>query len=83
MKKAVILIIWFAFYIFAGIMPVYAHPGKTDAEGGHKDKKNISGLGAYHYHHGQSAHLHHDGKCPYEKDSKNEKIAGGTAVKND
>ena len=27
-----------------------AHSGRTDANGGHKDNKNVSGLGAYHYH---------------------------------
>ncbi|WP_330638512.1 stalk domain-containing protein [Anaeropeptidivorans aminofermentans] len=44
----------------------YAHPGRTDASGGHKDNKNASGLGSYHYHHGYSAHLHPNGVCPYE-----------------
>lgn len=38
---------------------VYAHPGKTDANGGHHDYKNKSGLGPYHYHcGGYPAHLH-------------------------
>ena len=27
-----------------------AHSGRTDANGGHKDNKNVSGLGSYHYH---------------------------------
>lgn len=27
-----------------------AHPGRTDAQGGHHDYKNKSGLGSYHYH---------------------------------
>ena len=26
-----------------------AHPGRTDAQGGHHDYKNKSGLGSYHY----------------------------------
>lgn len=44
------------------------HGGKTDSSGGHKDNKNKSGLGGYHYHcGGSSAHLHKDGKCPYSK----------------
>ncbi len=42
-----------------------AHSGRTDASGGHRDKKNVSGLGSYHYHHGNEAHLHPDGVCPY------------------
>ena len=50
------------------IMPVlaFAHPGKTDSRGGHKDNKNASGLGAYHFHcDGYPAHLHEGGICPY------------------
>ncbi len=44
----------------------FAHPGKTDSSGGHKDNKNKSGLGSYHYHCGKNdAHLHKDGVCPY------------------
>lgn len=44
----------------------YAHKGRTDASGGHKDKNNVSGLGAYHYHcGGYPAHLHDGGVCPY------------------
>lgn len=29
---------------------VYSHSGRTDANGGHKDNQNKSGLGSYHYH---------------------------------
>lgn len=43
-----------------------AHRGRTDASGGHRDNKNASGLGSYHYHHGYEAHLHPNGVCPYE-----------------
>lgn len=43
-----------------------AHSGRTDANGGHKDNKNKSGLGSYHYHcGGYSPHLHENGECPY------------------
>ena len=49
----------------------YAHAGRTDKNGGHKDKNNVSGLGPYHYHcGGHPAHLHPDGVCPYSSDSK-------------
>ena len=49
---------------------VYAHPGKTDANGGHHDYKNKSGLGPYHYHcGGYPAHLHPNGVCPYKSSS--------------
>jgi hypothetical protein len=51
----------------------YAHSGRTDSSGGHKDNKNASGLGAYHYHHGYKAHLHSDGLCPYDSVSENKK----------
>lgn len=47
-----------------------AHSGRTDASGGHKDNKNKSGLGSYHYHcGGHPAHLHSGGVCPYSKGS--------------
>jgi His-Xaa-Ser repeat protein HxsA len=43
-----------------------AHSGRTDSNGGHKDNKNKSGLGSYHYHcGGYPAHLHSNGECPY------------------
>ena len=49
---------------------VYAHSGRTDSSGGHKDNKNKSGLGNYHYHcGGYPAHLHTNGLCPYAASS--------------
>ena len=54
----------------------YAHPGKTDSKGGHKDNQNKSGLGSYHYHcDGMPAHLHPNGICPYteKKTTSNDK----------
>lgn len=48
-----------------------AHSGRTDSNGGHKDNKNKSGLGSYHYHcGGYPAHLHSNGVCPYSSSSK-------------
>lgn len=44
---------------------VEAHSGRTDSRGGHRDNRNRSGLGSYHYHHGYPAHLHTGGVCPY------------------
>ena len=45
----------------------FAHSGRTDRHGGHRDNKNKSGLGYYHYHcGGHSAHLHPKGICPYK-----------------
>lgn len=48
------------------VLTAEAHSGRTDASGGHRDNKNKSGLGSYHYHHGYPAHLHPDGLCPYD-----------------
>ena len=46
----------------------FAHSGRTDSSGGHRDNKNKSGLGSYHYHcGGYPAHLHTNGVCPYSK----------------
>lgn len=49
-----------------------AHSGRTDSNGGHKDNKNVSGLGSYHYHcGGYPAHLHNNGVCPYNSSNSN------------
>ena len=43
-----------------------AHGGRLDSRNGHKDRKNKSGLGSYHYHcYGKPAHLHRGGVCQY------------------
>ena len=48
----------------------FAHSGRTDSNGGHRDNKNKSGLGSYHYHcGGHPAHLHTKGVCPYSNNS--------------
>lgn len=53
---------------YSTTMTVEAHSGRTDSRGGHKDNKNKSGLGSYHYHcGGHPAHLHPNGVCPYSK----------------
>ena len=47
-------------------LTVEAHSGRTDSRGGHRDNKNKSNLGSYHYHcGGHPAHLHENGVCPY------------------
>ena len=43
-----------------------AHPGRTDANGGHWDHST----GEYHSHHGYEAHQHPDGICPYDYDDQ-------------
>lgn len=63
MKKQLIS---FLLCLSLAIIPAYAHSGRTDGNGGHKDNKNKSGLGSYHYHcGGHPAHLHESGICPY------------------
>ena len=58
--------------IFNLSLPVLAHSGKTDANGGHYD----SSTGEYHYHHGYPEHQHTNGKCPYDFDDKTNHQSG-------
>lgn len=62
---------------------VNAHSGKTDANGGHKDNQNKSGLGNYHYHcGGHPAHLHNNGICPYTSSTTTQKSTKTTTIQN-
>ena len=62
-KKILVLLLVFCL-LFSSVC--FAHSGRTDSNGGHKDNKNASGLGSYHYHcGGYPAHLHTGGVCPY------------------
>lgn len=60
---------------------VYAHPGKTDSNGGHTNHST----GEYHYHHGYSAHDHYDVDgdgdvdCPYDFDNRTGANSGGAS----
>ncbi len=59
---------------YTNVITVEAHSGRTDSSGGHKDNKNKSGLGSYHYHcGGHPAHLHKSGVCPYDTTSSTSK----------
>ncbi len=59
---------------------VYSHSGRTDANGGHKDNQNKSGLGSYHYHcGGNPAHLHTNGVCPYSSSSQSSTSSSGSS----
>ena len=63
MKRITILILVILFSLTLG---AFAHGGRTDKYGGHRDKNNISGLGYYHFHcGGHPAHLHNDNICQY------------------
>lgn len=61
----------FALHLIFPIV-VYAHPGRTDSNGGHTDHST----GEYHYHHGYPEHDHYDMDgdgyldCPYDFDDK-------------
>ena len=59
----------------------YAHSGRTDANGGHRDNNNKSGLGSYHYHcGGHPAHLHTNGVCPYSSSSSSSKSSTSSST---
>ena len=63
MRKALVSLL----VVLSLVVTVSAHSGRTDSSGGHKDNKNVSGLGSYHYHcGGYPAHLHTRGYCPYK-----------------
>lgn len=70
MKKVferIITILCIVLLIVSSVGTAFAHSGRTDSSGGHKDNKNKSGLGSYHYHcGGYPAHLHKNGYCPYK-----------------
>ena len=51
-----------SFILFSIIFLI--HGGGTDSRGGHNDRIN----GGYHFHHGNPAHSHFDGGCPYLDD---------------
>ena len=66
-KKRPISILLIILSIISIGVNAYAHSGRTDSSGGHKDNNNKSGLGSYHYHcGGHEAHLHPNGVCPYK-----------------
>lgn len=58
----------------------FAHSGRTDSDGGHRDNKNKRGLGNYYYHcGGHPAHLHTNGVCPYSNHSAHNPKVGGSS----
>lgn len=66
MRKRYLIPILACILLFSCCTAAYAHPGATDANGGHYDAET----GEYHYHHGYPAHQHTDGKCPYDFDDR-------------
>lgn len=73
----------FIFFLLVSLLalPIHAHPGNTDANGGHYDRST----GGYHYHHGYSAHQHYDMDgdgvidCPYNFVDKTWQNAGSSS----
>ncbi len=73
----------FIIFILFVTANTYAHSGRTDSSGGHKDNKNASGLGSYHYHcGGYPAHLHTNGVCPYKSGSTSSSSNSKSSTKN-
>lgn len=80
MKSGGKIIVAFTMIIMLFGINSYAHSGKTDSSGGHKDNKNVSGLGSYHYHcGGHPAHLHTNGICPYSSTYTNKSSSSSTS----
>jgi hypothetical protein len=70
-KKLYIAAMLLICFLLAALQ-VFAHPGRTDENGGHY----VGGTSEYHYHHGYPAHNHYDmdgdgdKDCPYNFDDK-------------
>lgn len=81
MKKKLLMPV-FMFFVMLFAIPSFGHGGGIDANGGHHDYNNVSGLGSYHYHcDGHSAHLHTDGVCPFSSDASTSSYASQLAKK--
>ena len=66
--KIVFALVLIILLVFSFFTICFAHPGNTDSKGGHRDIKNNSGLGNYHYHcGGNPAHLHKNDICSYSQ----------------
>lgn len=81
-KKIISIVLIISSVILIGAN-TYAHSGRTDSNGGHKDNNNKSGLGSYHYHcGGYPAHLHTNGVCPYSSSSSSNKNSSSSSSPN-
>lgn len=72
-RRTLLLLCCCLFLLFP--FSVSAHPGRTDANGGHYDRST----GEYHYHHGYPAHQHTNGVCPYDFDDKTGQNSGSSS----
>ena len=81
MRNKIFIFCAAAAMLVALTVPVFAHPGRTDSNGGHTDHST----GEYHYHHGYSAHDHYDmdgdgdKDCPYDFDDKTGSSSGSSS----
>lgn len=78
MKRRILSICIALLSIFLLSSLAFAHPGKTDEDGGHYDYST----GEYHYHHGYPAHQHTGGQCPYEFDDRTGWNSGSSGSQN-
>lgn len=68
MKYKLFVVFLIVLLVISCALPIFAHSGRTDSNGGHY------GDGGYHYHHGYPAHDHYDmdgdgtKDCPYRFD---------------
>ncbi len=75
MKRRFSVVFLTVILVFSLLVTAFAHKGRTDSHGGHRDKDNQSGLGSYHYHcGGYRAHLHTNGVCPYKSGTTAKKV---------
>lgn len=72
MRKRYLIPILACILLLSCCTVAFAHPGATDANGGHYDHST----GEYHYHHGYPAHQHTDGRCPYNYDDRTGQNSG-------
>lgn len=83
MKRKHIVGVLVVFLICYLSLAVYAHPGRTDSQGGHYDQ----GTGEYHYHHGYPAHDHYDMDgdgildCPYDFEDRTGDNSGDNSIR--
>ncbi|MBU3679634.1 MAG: YHYH domain-containing protein [Candidatus Kapabacteria bacterium] len=61
------------------IQDSYSHSGGTDHEGGHFIRRT----GEYHFHHGERAHQHAAGRCPYDRVTINPKFTQHSRADNE
>ncbi len=84
MKRKIFVGITICLLLLAVPFATLSHSGRTDGSGGHRDNKNKSGLGSYHYHcGGNPPHLHTNGVCPYKGGASSNVSNGYSSVSSD